>query len=83
MLLGRPFRNKSPKEMAFPHPKSGNDHDRNEDLPNNRRVLRDFCERTIDIAENRNAKDDVNPAKNHSYDALAHGQFSPPLYGVA
>src|ERR1700693_734360 len=34
VLSDRVFRNQSPKHMAFPHPKSGKDKDRNEDKPN-------------------------------------------------
>jgi len=65
-LSDRSFRNKSSQEMAFPHPKSRDDHYRNEDSPNGRGVLRDFFERTIDISEDRDAEDDVNPAKDQS-----------------
>ena len=58
--------------MAFPHPKSRKDHDRKEDKPNSGGVLGNFFKRTINITEYRNAKDDVNPAKNRSFDALVH-----------
>jgi hypothetical protein len=65
-LSDRSFRNKSSQEMAFPHPKSRDDDYRNEYLPNGRRVLRDFVEGTIDISEDRNAENEVNPAKDQS-----------------
>ena len=72
VLLGRSLRNKSSKDMAFPHPKSRKDHYRNDDKPNPVGVLWNFFKRTINITEYRNAKDDVNPAKNRTFDALVH-----------
>src|SRR5437660_6245803 len=59
--------------MAFPHPKSRKDHYRNEDIPGSRCVVWNLVERTIDIANDRNGKDDVNPAKNRTLNTLAHG----------
>src|SRR5579859_5476837 len=47
--------------MPFPHPESGEDHDRNEDIAGFRRVLGEFVERTIDIAQDGNTKYEVNP----------------------
>src|SRR5437868_5041513 len=58
--------------MAFPHPKSRKDHYRNEYIPRRESVLRNVLKRTIDIANYRNGKDDVNPAKNRTLHALAH-----------
>jgi hypothetical protein len=48
--------------MAFPHPKSRKEEDRKEDKPNSGGVLRDLFKRAIDITDDRNAEDDVNPA---------------------
>jgi hypothetical protein len=59
--------------MAFPHPKSRNDHHRKEDKPNSWGILRNFFKRTLDITEYWSAKYDVNPAKNRPFDALVHG----------
>ena len=58
--------------MAFPHPQSGNDHDGNENKPGLEGVVWNFVEGAIDISKDRNAEDEVNPAKNRSYGALAH-----------
>ena len=58
--------------MAFPHPKSRKDNDRNEDQPKNGGVLLKFLSRTINVTEYRKAKDDVNPAKNRTFGALVH-----------
>ena len=58
--------------MAFPHPKSRKDEYRKEDKPNRGGVVWNFFKRTINIAEDRNAKDDVNPAKNRTFGVLVH-----------
>ena len=58
--------------MAFPHPQSREDHHRNEDKASSGGVVWNFVKRTVDISEYRNAKDQVNPAKNRTRDALAH-----------
>src|ERR1700746_598322 len=60
-------RNQSSNDVAFPHPQSRKDHDRNENKPSRRGVVWNFIERTIDIAEYRNAEDGVNPAKNRTF----------------
>ena len=67
ILLGRSFRNKSSNDMAFPHPKSRKDNHRKEDKPNSGGVLWNFFKRTINITEYRNAKDNVNAAKNRTF----------------
>jgi hypothetical protein len=58
--------------MALPHPKSRKDKYRKEYKPNSGGVIWNFFERTINITDYRNAKDDVNPAKNRTFDALVH-----------
>src|SRR5215471_9694324 len=58
--------------MAFPHPKSRKDHYRKEDKPNSGGVFWYFFKRTINITDYRNAKDDVNPAKNRTFGAFFH-----------
>ena len=62
--LGRSFRNKSSNDMALPHPQSRKDHDRKKDKPGTEGVVWKFFKRTVNVTEYRNAKDDVNPAKN-------------------
>jgi hypothetical protein len=58
--------------MAFPHPQSGKDHDREKDKPSRRSITRKFVERTVNVAEYWNGKDEVNPAKNHSFGGVTH-----------
>src|SRR5690242_10345452 len=72
-LSCRSFRKESTNGMAFPHPQSRKDHDRNEDKPGGASVLWEIFKRTINIAENWNAQNDMNPAKNPTWDAWAHG----------
>src|ERR1700732_5352397 len=75
VLLGGSLRNKSSKDMAFPHPKTRKEHYRNDDKPNPGDVLWNFFKRTINITEYRNAKDDVNPAKNRALGGIIHGRL--------
>ncbi len=58
--------------MAFPHPESREDKDRKEDKSNGGGILRNFFKRAVNVAENRNAEDDMNPANDRTYDALVH-----------
>ena len=58
--------------MTFPHPKSRKEHYWHEDKSSGRRVVWNLFERTINIAEYRNAKDDVNRAKDPTFGALVH-----------
>jgi hypothetical protein len=58
--------------MAFPHPKSRKDNCRKEDKPNSGGVIRNFFERTINVTDYRNPKDDVNPAKNRTFGGIIH-----------
>jgi hypothetical protein len=63
--------------MAFPHPQSCKDHYREKNKPGCGSVVGKFVKRTIDVAEYRNAEDEVNPAKNGTLDALVHRVKSP------
>ena len=58
--------------MAFPHPKSGKNNSGKGDKPNNGGVVREFCERAIDITGDRNAQDEVNPAENQTLGGIFH-----------
>src|SRR4051812_17787240 len=62
--------------MAFPHQKSRQGNDRKGDKPNHRGIVGKFCKWTIDIADNRNAKDEVNPAKNRAFGGVSHWVYS-------
>src|SRR6266849_6685959 len=75
ILLGRSFRNKLSKDVALPHPQSRKDHYRKEDKPSCGGIVRKFFKRTINITEYRNAKDDVNPAKNRTLGNIIHGRL--------
>src|SRR5882757_859644 len=78
--LRRSLRNKSSNDIAFPHPKSRKEHYRHEYKPSSGRVVWNLFERTINIAEYRNAKDDVNRAKDPTLGALVHNWL---LHGFA
>jgi hypothetical protein len=58
--------------MAFPHPQSRNDHYRKKDESSCGGIAWEFVKWTVDIAEYRNAKDDVNPAKNRTLGGFFH-----------
>ena len=75
ILLGRSFRNKSSKDVAFPHPQSRKNHYRKEDIPSWGSIVWKFFKRTINITEYWNAKDDVNPAKNRTLGDSIHGRL--------
>ena len=61
--------------MAFPHPQSRKNHYRKEDIPSWGSIVWKFFKRTINITEYRNAKDDVNPAKNRTLGDSIHGRL--------
>src|SRR5438876_9633041 len=71
-LLGRSFRNKSSKDVAFPHPQSRKDHYRKEDKPSCGGIAWKFFKRTINTTEYRNGKDD---AKNRTLGGNIHGRL--------
>jgi hypothetical protein len=58
--------------MAFPHPQSRKEHYRNDDKPNTVGVLWKFFKRTVNIAKDRDAENDVNPAKNRTFGSFFH-----------
>src|SRR5712671_4973606 len=66
--------------MAFPHPKSRKEHYGHEDKPSSGRVVWNLFKRTINIAEYRDAKNDVNRAKDPTFAALVHDWL---LHGFA
>jgi hypothetical protein len=66
--------------MAFPPPKSRKEHYRNDDKPNTGGVVWNFFKRTINIPEYRNAKDNVNPAKNRTFGGLFHDFSLSSMY---
>ena len=58
--------------MALPHPESRKDQHRKEDVPSWSGVIGQFFKRTIDVTEDRNAEDDVNPAEDRTLGAFFH-----------
>ncbi len=72
VLSGRSFRDKSPEDMALPHPQSRKDKYRNEDKPDSGSKVWNFFKRTINISEYRNAKDDVNPTDDRPFRCITH-----------
>ena len=58
--------------MTFPHPKSRKGQQRNENKPSGSGLVWNLVKRAINIADDRNGKDDVNPAKNRTYSGLVH-----------
>src|SRR5580700_7262144 len=73
VLLGRSLRKKSSNHMAFPHPQSRKNKRRNEDKPSGGGVVWNLVKRAINVSEDRNAKDEVNPAKNRTCSSLGSG----------
>ena len=50
--------------MALPHPKSGEDKEGKENKPDRGGVIRNLVKRTVNVAKDRNAEDDVNPTED-------------------
>ena len=69
---GRSLRNEPSQDVAFPHPQSRKDQYWKEDIPNNGSVVVSIRRRIINVTENRNATDDVNPAKNRTFGSIFH-----------
>lgn len=70
--LRRSLREKSSNDMALPHPQSRKHHHRKEHKPGSGGIVRKSFKRTIDIAEYRNGKDDVDPANKRTLGGLLH-----------
>ena len=66
------FRDKSSKEMAFPHPQPRKENYGKRDIPNNGSVVWKLFKGTINVTDDRNAEDDVNPAKNRTFGGISH-----------
>jgi hypothetical protein len=72
LLSGVLFEISRRRDEALPHPKSREKHYRDDDKPNSANVLWNFFKWTIDMAEYRNAKDNVNLAKNRTFGSSFH-----------
>src|SRR5262249_20425320 len=71
-LLGRSFRNKPSKEVAFPHPQSRKNNYRNGYKPKNRGILGNLFKRSINVTDYGDAEDDVHRSKNQMYGGVIH-----------
>src|SRR5262249_48861012 len=60
--------------MTFPHPKPRKEQHRKKDIPNTVCVVVSIQRRIINVAEYRNATDDVNPAKNRTFGCFRHDE---------
>src|SRR5574338_177639 len=58
--------------MAFPHPQSRKSNHRKRDISNNWRVVRKLFKRAVNVTDNRNAEEDVNPAENRTLPGISH-----------
>ena len=65
--------------MALPHPESRKDKDGQKDKPNGGGIVWEFFERAVDVAENRNAEDEVSPARERTLGGRFHDRFVIPL----
>ena len=59
----------------MPHPKSRQDDHRNGGKSNNGGVIGNLFERTINITDDRNAENQVNPAKNRTLGGIRHDRL--------
>jgi hypothetical protein len=50
--------------MLIPHPQSRKEQQRKKEIPNTEGVVRSIGGRIVNVAEFRDATDDVNPAKD-------------------
>ena len=58
--------------MAFPHPQSGKNKNRNKDKPDEWGVVWNLIKRTIDVAKYRNTEDQVNAANDGASGGFLH-----------
>ena len=69
--------------MPLPHPKSRDDEQRKKHKPGRRRVVWNLIKRPVNVPDNRNAKDDVNPPKDCALGAVVHGPVAMTFLIVA
>ena len=65
--------------MAFPHPQPCEDHARKEDVAGGRSVAGKLFKRAVNVAQYRNAKQDMNPAENRTLSGTRHGRLREPV----
>ena len=59
--------------MALPHPEPRQHHDGKKDEPRRGRVVGEDLKGAVDIADDRNGADQMNPAEDHAQGCLSHG----------
>src|SRR5262245_46035181 len=69
--------------MAFPHPQSRQGDSRNGNKSNHGGIVGKLFERTVSIIDDRNAEEEVNPAKNRTLGALLHDGRTPDGFAFA
>src|SRR6478735_11197117 len=58
--------------MTFPHPETGEKHHGKEHVAGRGRVVRKHLERAVDVADDRNGADEVDPAEDGTFGGLCH-----------
>src|SRR5262245_8081739 len=69
--------------MALPHPQARQDNRGNGDKSDHGGIFGKLFKRTVSITDDRNAKEEVNPAKNRTLDALGHDDCAPDGFAFA
>lgn len=70
------FRKQPTKNVPLPQEKSGNGDQRDKDKANLRSVVRKVFKRAIDIAQDRNTRDEMNGALESAFCDIGHGGMS-------
>lgn len=76
-------RKKASDDMTFPHPESRKDDYGEIDEPEVGKVLHGLRRRPINVTNERQGKDNVNPAKNRTLGGVLHGAWFALVLGVA
>src|SRR5262249_47053989 len=58
--------------MTFPHPQSRKHNCRKCDISNNGSIVWEFFKWTVNVADYRNSKDDVDRAKDRTFGSISH-----------
>lgn len=75
--LRSPSTDESSKEMTLPHPQARKDHYGKKDIPGGERVLGNLVKRAVDVANDWNGQNEVNPANDYALDAWLHDPLFP------
>jgi hypothetical protein len=77
------LRCQSAKDVTFPHPQSRKDKGGNGNIPDHGGVIGNLVKRAIDVADDRNTKDEVNPTEDRAFGGFIHDLLviSPSMTG--